>query len=409
MNGTKVSVVTSKWVVSTGVASFDDILFGLSLLLGGGLPLNSLLLVKEDRLTGYSYLLLKYFLSQGLAIDNIPTSKHHILIAAADDDPSTILGELMGLANSSQTTEKDDDGDDEDVDLLGNALLSSTLSQPTTRTLGAVRDADKMQIAWRYQTRAKVNLELAATSTVTGTSSSFRKGVRSSEQGTTQTGPYSHIFDLTKRMPVNDNDRITLVDLRFDESITRYQRLYSEIESKLKSESFSHKSGNSNVLRIAISSFGSCMWTNGDLVKDCARIYSFLQKLKLLLRQYAACCFVTFPAYLYEDMKHLERRLEHIADACIEVESLSGTSNFVNPAYTALNYHGLIHTLKLPIIHGSLMSPLERKAGLDRRILAFKCRRKRFAIETIQIPVEEEELDEIKNLKKGVPINNMNL
>ena len=58
--GCKVSINNALNISSTGIPSLDE-------LLGGGMSLGSLVLVKLDRMTGYGDLWLKYFMTQGIA------------------------------------------------------------------------------------------------------------------------------------------------------------------------------------------------------------------------------------------------------------------------------------------------------------------------------------------------------
>lgn len=111
--GSRLSAYNGQLLISTGVPSLDDIL-------GGGLPVGTVLLIREDRATAYAQLLLKYFIAQGIA------SGHHCALASRDDDPSAMLRNLMWLATSDS-----DDADDE------AAARSSA-------------ESDRLKIAWRY-------------------------------------------------------------------------------------------------------------------------------------------------------------------------------------------------------------------------------------------------------------------
>lgn len=115
--GSRLSAYNGQLLVSTGVPSLDDIL-------GGGLPVGTVLLIKEDRATSYAALLLKYFLAQGIA------SGHHCALASKDEDPDTFLRSLMGLASDASENDNDDD-----EQITKNA---------------AARGSDRMKIAWRY-------------------------------------------------------------------------------------------------------------------------------------------------------------------------------------------------------------------------------------------------------------------
>lgn len=113
-SGSRLSAYNGQLLISTGVPSLDDIL-------GGGQPVGTIMLIKEDRATTYAQLLLKYFIAQGIA------SGHQCAVASRDEDPEEMLKTLMWLSNS----EKDDDDDN---------IKSSQ----------AEGDSDRMKIAWRY-------------------------------------------------------------------------------------------------------------------------------------------------------------------------------------------------------------------------------------------------------------------
>lgn len=111
-SGSRLSAYNGQLLISTGVPSLDDIL-------GGGQPVGTIMLIKEDRATTYAQLLLKYFIAQGIS------SGHHCAVASRDEDPSDMLKSLMWLS----TSDRDDDDDS-----------------------GKKADAesDRMKIAWRY-------------------------------------------------------------------------------------------------------------------------------------------------------------------------------------------------------------------------------------------------------------------
>lgn len=126
--GSRLSAYNGQLLVSTGVPSLDDIL-------GGGLPVGTVLLVKEDRATTYAQLLLKYFLAQGLA------SHHHCALVSKDEDPTEMTRNLMWLASS------DADMDDDDTNTTGKA---------------ASGESDRMKIAWRYSHLKKFETSVSA-------------------------------------------------------------------------------------------------------------------------------------------------------------------------------------------------------------------------------------------------------
>lgn len=112
-SGSRLSAYNGQLLISTGVPSLDDIL-------GGGQPVGTIMLIKEDRATTYAQLLLKYFIAQGI------TSGHHCAVASRDEDPAEMLKTLMWLSTS--------DRDDEEDGKTGKTDAES----------------DRMKIAWRY-------------------------------------------------------------------------------------------------------------------------------------------------------------------------------------------------------------------------------------------------------------------
>ncbi|KAJ1915327.1 Elongator subunit elp4 [Mycoemilia scoparia] len=259
-------------LTSTGIPSLDDVL-------GGGLPVGSILLVKEDRQSEYSRTVLSYFLSQGIA------SEHKILVASADGEPETsLLSKLPCWA-------KDDD----------NKEKNNTKKVEGGNSQGA----NDLKIAWRY-----------------------------------------------KNLPNAES--------------------YS-------SEMLQRQTNKGGLLR-----------------------YSF------------AVCVITIPAHLYQEhsagssvngASPLIRRIEHICDAVVGLESFEG--QYVSPkdtaialpklkqAATATSYHGFFKIHKLPCLN-TLVSPASRLSvlvaggggGRSANDLAFCLRRKKFTIETYHLPIE---------------------
>jgi elongator complex protein 4 len=150
-------------------------------------------------------------------------------------------------------------------------------------------------------------------------------------------------------------------------------------------------------VRIILPDFGSPIWkdTSGK------ELFCILFQLKILVNRYPACCTLQLPAYLYNDQTYVSvnpdiQRLEHLADAVLELESFSGTKRILHPAYTQSTpsqppYHGLLHVIKLFAIK-TLLPPSRRQfspSQLDS--LAFRVRRKRLTIEPFHLPPEEED------------------
>lgn len=53
-------------------------------------------------------------------------------------------------------------------------------------------------------------------------------------------------------------------------------------------------------------------------------MYKFCHALRGLLRFSFGTAVITVPAYLYDEAPHVMKRIEHMVDAVIEIESFAG-------------------------------------------------------------------------------------
>ncbi|KAI8329340.1 Elongator complex protein 4 [Chlamydoabsidia padenii] len=355
--GSRLSAYNGQLLVSTGVPSLDDIL-------GGGLPVGTVLLVKEDQATTYAQLLLKYFLAQGIS------SKHHCALVSKDEDPTEMTHNLMWLASS------DADMDDDD-----NTTTGKTTSG----------ESDRMKIAWRYSHLKKFETSVGPKSVPAPVIT--KDG--SSNTTSNDPPPYCSLFDLTKRIPesILEEASLSLIDPSLemdDDNKDQYDDLLQKIRKVIVDGNFSSAIPVSpgtqrNALRIAIHSLASPSWQS----KSSHDLFKFFHALRGLLRFSFGAAIVTIPAYLYDDVPNYIQRVEHVVDAVIEIESFAGSSSHNDQPYTQ-NYHGFFHVHKLPVLN-SLLPPSTKLSVLSAggsNDLAFKLRRKRFAIETFHLPPE---------------------
>lgn len=129
--GCRPSLYTGLPLTSTGVPSLDD-------LLGGGVPLESSLLVVEDADAGYAKLLLKYWIAQGLAV-----GQDVVVVGSSLDaggDPKEIVKKLMGTGGNDarQAAEK------------GKAKATHAVESDEEGMQGR-KQGGNMKIAWRYE------------------------------------------------------------------------------------------------------------------------------------------------------------------------------------------------------------------------------------------------------------------
>ncbi|CDS09138.1 hypothetical protein LRAMOSA10498 [Lichtheimia ramosa] len=371
--GSRLSAYNGALLISTGVPSLDDIL-------GGGLPVGTVLLIKEDRATTYAQLLLKYFMAQGIA------SGHQCALASLDEDANELLRNLMWLA----TSDTDVDDHEEGSKLAGGR--------------NARTGDDRLKIAWRYAHLKKFETSVRTASpqsppSPSNTSDKNNNNNTSSSSSTSTSNeprPYCSLFDLTKRIPesVLDESKATVLEPTAagiqDESDDDYWTLIQDIRKLIVENNFSSAlpappNSVRNVLRVGIHSLASPSWQS----KTPHDLYKFFHALRGLLRFSFGAAVVTIPAYLYDESPNFIRRIEHMVDAVVEVESFAGSKIHNEASYTQ-NYHGFFYVHKLPVIN-SLLPPSTKLSVLSAggsNDLAFKLRRKRFAIETFHLPPE---------------------
>ncbi|KAI9336897.1 Elongator complex protein 4 [Pilaira anomala] len=356
-SGSRLSAYNGQLLISTGVPSLDDIL-------GGGQPVGTIMLIKEDRATTYAQLLLKYFIAQGIS------SGHHCAVASRDEDPAEMLKTLMWLSTS--------DRDDEEDGKTGKTDAES----------------DRMKIAWRYSHLKRFETGVKAkpaspvpTPPIVKPSSSDSKQEKTAEEPK----PYCSQFDLTKRVPANvlEEASTEIIQWENDEE-NDYESLLNGIRKVILDGNFSSAlpvapGTPRNALRVAIHSLASPSWQS----KTPHDLFKFCHALRGLLRFSFGTAVITVPAYLYDEVPHVMKRIEHMVDAVIEIESFAGDPVHNEAAYTQ-NYHGFFHVHKLPVLN-SLLPPSTKLSVLSAggsNDLGFKLRRKRFAIETFHLPPE---------------------
>lgn len=126
--GTRIVAHTGQFVVSSGVASLDEVV-------GGGFPLGSLALLKLDRGTSYGNLLLRYFAAQALV------DRHGLIVVTCDSDPETFVKTLPRPIDGSAVGGAEDEEDNN----VGPAGLD------VDDDGGLEEKPDDLKIAWRYK------------------------------------------------------------------------------------------------------------------------------------------------------------------------------------------------------------------------------------------------------------------
>jgi elongator complex protein 4 len=210
-------------------------------ILGGGIPIGSVLLIKEDKNTEYARLLLKYFLVQGIVTEN------HVLFSTLEEEDSKNF--MMGLPWLVNETDDDND-DDENI---------------------TPESEEKMIIAWRYKGLKKFESSVKNKPNIQNKILNDNTIGIKYQQNIEK--PFCSTFDLTKSIPQNiflENKFMTLVNLneKNDEIIENcnpYNTLLDNIHKVIEENHFSSLSKlpsnvERNVLRIGIHSIASPSW-----------------------------------------------------------------------------------------------------------------------------------------------------
>ncbi|KAG0229156.1 Elongator subunit elp4 [Actinomortierella wolfii] len=429
--GCRLSAYNGQVLISTGVPSLDDIL-------GGGLPLGTILLIQEDRQTSYGQLLLKYFLRQGIVAGD------KCAVVSGDEPPEAIVRSLMGIAGEESIPgltagDDDDDGDD---------------AKKTKSGASSNGDDDKLTIAWRYSSLKKFESGVGDRPPV------ISSRVNTASNDTSKTGgqpaaaqvPFCEQFDLTTRISAkalesadvvlidsgemmrsaeesqdtgddSEDDMDTAAAGKGKQEVDLYRKVLDKIRETLVEGGFSttltkDPSSSSasaptpglserHIFRIGINSIASPSWRS----KTPHDLYKFLHALRGLLRFSFGAAVITIPAHLYgtPDQRHpldgsttspFIHKIEQMCDASVRIESFAGAQT--NAASAASAYHGLFHVHKVPVLNSLVPSSTKLSilldgsakgtggAGSSRGMgsLGFKVRRKRFAIETFHLPPE---------------------
>jgi len=315
--GTYLSIHNSNLLLtSTGIPSLDNVL-------GGGIPIGSVLLIEEDLNNRFSKLMLKYFLAEGVAC------KHGVCVVNEVSTNENLLNELP-------------------------KLIPKDINVPVKKI------HDELKIAHRYKD-----------------TNTDKKISNVSKQG--------HYYDITKKMDsmkISECECSEIIVEDFVPSCWDEEDIFkfalTSLKNKIQKEIYTQPEKQEdlcerNILRIVIPSFGSPFWCANNS-KGVQYICRFLLWLRGLVRKSMTVCVVSIPCNLYTE-KNMAR-FRHMADCAVKLKSFAGEKK--NPLFK--QYHGLFKIKKLPCLNS--LTPYVPQT-LD---LAFELKRTKFVIEYLHLP-----------------------
>lgn len=267
LHGTRTSVVKNQLLLSTGLTSLDSII-------GGGLPVGTILLIEEDEHAVFSHLFIRYFLAEGVVCS------HGLYVASLDDDPKKTVADLPSPVTA-------------DVE---NSNIS---------------DNSDLKIAWRYKSVPRVE---SSPSPVINTA-------------------FGHNFDLTKPLSKEAliNTEVQYWPLNEGFITNVYSDLLKHLQGRIRNNGHSTETTSirKSVLRVAVNRLGTPLWPNAD-----AEVPRFLYCLRAILRHAYSSCIITLPTSILKE--ETVERCEHLSDYVISLVSLANSSNPAYSEYNGL-------------------------------------------------------------------------
>lgn len=352
---------TTATVISTGLTSLDKFLQH------GGLPLNSIILIKESGSTDYSSRIVKSFVAQGVCQSKSIQSTHTIVVGM---DPHW-CSELPQVYVSSKDKKKLNVANNESKLSVGNLSHSSQVQNQHQHahehSHSHTPNQGPMKIAWRYG----LNNKQQGTSSLSGTMPENDK-------------EYCQVFDITKKMePMANLNDVSTVE------ISQWSEMTKKIEFILKR--FPTKNVRI-VMPYFLNPFFYPLLNEGNQ----AEIFKFLLNLKRITLSYKdqVSLMITINSQLYANLPILDY-LQDLSDSVIEIEPHpSELSELLERCYksdpTRVS-HGWINLEKLAGVseYGCMVG--------GNKEWSFRNGRRDLAIEEWGIPVDGSEVQEENN------------
>ncbi|KAK0934998.1 Elongator subunit elp4 [Friedmanniomyces endolithicus] len=343
--GVRPSPLTSHSVTSTGTPSLDDILGGHS-----GLPLGSSLLIEESGTTDFAGALLRFYAAEGVC------HGHIVHIVGLGD--AWVRG-LPGIAEEKGSRRK-----------------------------AASADVDeKMKIAWRYERLGQAGERALPDRSI------------SSQETQIQQAPFSHSFDLSKRLVIPTDAKINSIPIKPTQK--PFDGILSSLTHSLNSTP-SH-----SVHRLVIPSILSPVIWPADASRP-EHFLRFLHSLRVLLVQYSTrlTAMITLPLELFPRSSGSIRWAELICDGVLELTPFPHLMDASNSPAESGGARGIeeqpqgmlkVHKLPINTERGEGGAGAGNSIGAD---LAFTVSRRKFLIQPFSLPPVEGDQEAQKDAGK---------
>ncbi|OCF36299.1 elongator complex protein 4 [Kwoniella heveanensis BCC8398] len=345
--------LSSLHLLPTGLPSLDD-------LLGGGLPLGSILCVlAPDSQSAWGRLIERYWIAQGLI-----SGQSSVFVGGQEDEE---LGrEVVAGCMWVEKGRGDGDESQSEGELDGGAAQ------------GEVSEAKK--IAWRYEKMEKFKTTVGGNGSNLSLLNTIPPSVLSSVHSTSQ----QSYIPLTTASDASDQYQSAGPSARYDNALRGIYEKVSKADQK-------------RAMRITVHELGSYDW--GDEVSE-QHIHRFIHSLRSIIRNKSASAIITIPPHLISGSgSSKERFIQRLAwgvDACVELKGFADDPT-LPPLFPTT--HGLLTLHSYPTSHTLLPSTLKHSTllgvsqesgsgGAGENNLGFRLKRKRFVVETVHLGVE---------------------
>ena len=341
------SVLSNISCISTGTKDIDTIL------VHGGLPTNTSLLIEEDGSTDFSGVLIKKFVAEGI-VQNRRTGKliNHCIVIGMD---STFGNELPDVYAGNRKERK-------------KKLVKEQEGKLSVSNINA---GNELKIAWRYR------------KDIADATSNMNTAIRELDES--KYPEYNHQFDLTTSIrPSPDSSEITYIPL------DNYENVLDSVKRTVEREL---KNGD-KMIRIAVPYMLNPMIYGCDDLIDFDSVAAFIFNLRRIINSHEGrlSMVASMSSELYEDTVLLSKLEELLFDGIIRLVPFPHELNvLMEKVYKTQREkikQGYVDIYRVPIV--SSMGLMEKRL----KEYSFKNSKTNFHVEQWSIPVEEEEVDD---------------